>query len=702
MEAIKLKLSKINKKFWLHAIDKTAIEISNNEFSKKERKKIIKHIETSIKNSDITESVNWISALLLIDEDESIDIIKSKRLLKFSLIKTQQNTIEKIIKHISSNASELKLNTRSTSFLLSKINLFSLQRSAIKTNEKLCRITKRASSGLLRDILSRADFLAYLRKNNIGPDIPDHSFEDKLEAASYLTHMFFEENPSILSSLDYSSETEHKKNNINTLLQDAILIKEVEKTDTLIDCLNYGCVKKKNKFIISAETDLFQRSLKYGYISSEIQQKNLALNILTSHKKKSKFLLELSSELEKLNEIFVEYKEKPIERYTFKLPLIDPIIKVLTSKSLFIEEIIELESNLKEISGLKNVKNLSITENLTVFDIITIKRLFTLVGHIFYDHLYLIDKPNHNHERLLYNSWLPTFTHNSLINILEQIVSKEAAKSFLELFSWHPKKKSILDLQYTPLIKTRDEYYLNFNILITASTIRNLYYQNKIRPISSINEDTTSLKLFETLKLNFNNIRYEIDFKHGDFHGDFDVIANIEDTIYVFECKNILIPTGPHELRTTFDNLKKGFDQLNKCRSALKNSNFIRYINQKENLNIKEGSKIVTCLVFSNRMFNGYSDGTNQVRSLYELCEFLKTGNITVQNKTVKLWKYPVISNSDIFNYIENSMFHSVVLNALHPLEITNTFNNKELVMKTYELRFKDIKSTMFDRINTT
>lgn len=702
MEAIKLKLSNINTRFWLHDINNLVIEIRKNEFSKQEFKKIQTHIEKSVQNSNITESVNWLSALLLINEDKSIEIIKSKRLLRFSLIKTRQNSIEKIIQHISSNASALKLNTKSISFLSSKINLFSLHRSAIKTNDNLCRITKKANSGLLRDILTRADFLAYLRKNNIGPDIPDYSLEDMLEAASYLTYIFFKENTTASGSLSYSTDSEQEKTNVNKLLIDSIFIKEVEKTDTLIDCLNYVCIKKKNRFIISAETDIFQRSLKYGYISSEIHQKNQAINTIVSHTEKSSFLFELVKNLKEFNNKFIEHKTAPIERYIFQLPSIDPIQKLLTSNSLFIEEIIELENNFKEIPSFKDIENLSITKNLTVLDIIKIKRLFTFISQMFYDFLYSIDTSVKNRSRLMFDSWLPTFSYDTLTTVLENIVGKPAAESFIDLFSWYPEKKGVLDLQYTPLIKAGKEYYINLNILITASTIRNLYYQNKLRPITLTNKDTTSINLFKTLRLNFKNTHYEIDFKHNNFHGDFDVIANIENTIYVFECKNILIPSSPHELRTTYDNLKKGFDQLNKCRSALEDPNFIKYINQKNKLNIKEESKIVTCLVFSNRMFNGYNDGTNHVRSLYELCEFLTTGNIKILNKTVNLWKHSAISSADIYDYIENSIFHTKMLNSLHPLEITTTSNNKELVTKTYELRFDDIKSSMFDKLNTT
>lgn len=174
---------------------------------------------------------------------------------------------------------------------------------------------------------------------------------------------------------------------------------------------------------------------------------------------------------------------------------------------------------------------------------------------------------------------------------------------------------------------------------MNSSTLRNTIVKEKLkRPIECGDSDVSSNLLYELLSKKFKNVSLEVGFNCSGFHGDFDVLVYCDGIIYIFECKNIIKPAGFHELRSTLDNVQKGFKQLDKARGAFSNKLFIEYINKKLSWDIREENlKVVTCLVLSNRMFSGYKDKNNHVRSVYELSSFISSGKVETENETLSL-----------------------------------------------------------------
>lgn len=317
-----------------------------------------------------------------------------------------------------------------------------------------------------------------------------------------------------------------------------------------------------------------------------------------------------------------------------------------------------------------------------------------MVGLLNSDYLFNILEKDKSKKQIIYNSWIKVFNHKNLIKMLTPFVGEDKAEDFISNFSWLLKSKYILDLQHTPLIHFND-YYFPLNIFISSNLFLNSLFKNKIRPHKIINKDSISEAISKILKVNFENVAMEINFNKNGYKGDFDVIAYIDNVIYIFEAKNIITPRDLHELRTTYDdNLLHGFEQLSKCRNVLLSDGYIKDLNNNLKWNISDDFKIVTCLILGTRMYNGYTNGKHHTRSFHELFNFLDTGKIIIRNKDVEkeinLWKDNTISGYDIYNFIQNRILHNLVFDSCYSKTNKIFFKNKSVSFETFEFNLND------------
>ncbi|MCF6206303.1 MAG: hypothetical protein L3J47_05365, partial [Sulfurovum sp.] len=244
-----------------------------------------------------------------------------------------------------------------------------------------------------------------------------------------------------------------------------------------------------------------------------------------------------------------------------------------------------------------------------------------------------------------------------------------------------------------PLLQNNFDYYLPMGILVNSNLFRNSLFKNKIRP--KHDNDFLSLAIYQELNSKFDKVKKEVKYNKCGFHGDFDVIAFIDNTLYIFECKNTINPVGWHELITTYkDNLMKGFSQLDKAKNAFKNIDFVHYINKKFDWDIEiENLRIVTCVVLKTRMFNGYTNGTHHVRAFDELLNFIKYGEMTISDikhntthvKTLNLWTSNNLTNDDLYQYIEKRKLHKVLFDSMIPITNKIKINKQTIAFETFK-----------------
>lgn len=660
-----------------------------------QKKDILKTID--IKNALKTKNeiyiINYIIIVYAKNSDKALSQLKREKV--FSLdINSKNREVVKIIDFLLKNDKKLEFTNEDINYFQSKKNLSLISENIYKVSQEIRKEIKNYGNSFIRDILFVVDMHFY--RTMKGKESLNLSIETLSEVCSFLIYLFAQINKEhIISNNTFSKEKSFYEKKLDNLISLSLIIRNFQDIEKFIDNFNYQCIKEKNNLIVRSEDGLLEKSRKYGYFHSKMQRMALMLHTREKYRDAPCFD-NFIDRISKKCEILFEFKEKPIERYVFKFPLFDEIKDFILKEEYFLDEVFELEEIQKEYM-IPDMMNFKISTLLTLRDLMIIRRVFKMVGLLNSDYLFNILEKDKSKKQIIYNSWIKAFEHKNLKDTLTPFITEDKAEDFISNFSWLLESNNKLDLQYSPLIHF-DDYYFPLNIFILSNLFRNCLYNNQIRPHDVSQKDNISEAITNVLKRNFENVAKEINFNKNRLKGDFDVIAYIDNVIYIFECKNTITPTDLHELRTTYkDNLLHGFEQLSKCRNVLLSNGYIKNLNTNLKWNIADDFKIVTCLVLGARMYNGYTNGEHHVRAFHELLNFLDTGKIEMINngvtKEISLWKNDKIIGNDIYDFIENMIVHKPMLEAFSP-QINKEFFGKHTVsFETFEFDEKEFDS---------
>jgi hypothetical protein len=584
------------------------------------------------------------------------------------------------------NSKKLEFTNKDINYFQSKKNLSLVSEDIYKVSQQIRKEIKGYGNSFIRDILFVVDMHFYRTMKGI--DSLNIPIETLSEMCSFLIYLNTQINKGhTISENTFSKEKSFYDKKIDNLINLSFIIRNFQDIEKFIDNFNYKCIKAKNNLIIRSEDNLLEKSRRYGDFHSNMQRMALMLNAREKYKNAPSFHVFIDKIIKKVESLF-EFREYPIKRYIFKFPLFDEIKDFILKEEYFLDEAFELEEIQKEYM-IPDMMNFKISNLLTLRDLMIIKRLFKMVGLLNSDYLFNILEKDKSKKQIIYNSWIKVFKHENLKDTLTPFIGVDKAEDFISNFSWVLESKSILDLQHTPLVHF-DDYYFPLNIFISSNLFLNSLFKNKIRPHKIINKDSISEAIFRILKANFENVAMEINFNKNGYKGNFDVIAYIDNNLYIFEAKNIITPRDLHELRTTYnDNLLHGFEQLSKCRNVLLSNRYIKDLNNNLKWNISDDFKIVTCLVLGTRMYNGYTNGEHHARSFHELLNFLDTGKIEITDnkvtKEISLWKNDKITGDDIYNFIENRSAHKPIFESFSMQTNKEFFGRHSVSFETFE-----------------
>lgn len=694
-------LKRRTKGFWLENSDTIKDSLTNQSLNKSEYKLVFKNILQAYDNNKIGVCLNWLLVAFLYDQEKTIIFIKKSGLLRFSRDFNKTKFKNSILSTLLKYKDKYEFNESTEHYLTARFHLSKLSGEVFQINLEIISGMRSVGQHLVKDLLIILDKCFYAADKPSSDfqseSIYDLSPEDLGNSVAYLIYIYIQKNgiPSN-NLLSRVSENPHNNNYLPIILK-ATKIQKFEKAEVLLDSFGFNCNYENSEAIISSPDNFLEKAIRYGFIHSDLQRANQTLSLAKEHESNVASLSLLSDKFYEIKDQIIFLVEEPVPRYVLSLPEIPQLLQQLKEKALFLEEVIEISRNENEhLISKGQLIDFKVTDNLTLWDLILVKRIFVIFSNIFYKHLSEV----YRYDPVLADrSWLPAFTEESLVTLLSSILSEHKATEYIDIYSWKEGDSKVLDLQYLPMIKVDNGFLLCINVLAKSHSFRNVLVTNNIRPIDSINTDLSSKALYDVLKRKFNNVEMELKFNKEGFHGDFDVLLYADKTIYAFECKNIIMPAGFYELRTTFNNLSHGFEQLGKYQKALNNTKFIEYLNRKTNWNIAQNElQVVTCLVLSNRMFNGYTDGTHHVRPLYELVNFIETGVINTQNASYSTWESDEISSNDLRAYIKYDRVHSLVFSSMDEYIDREPLVRRTLSFRTFalniELLIESISST--------
>ena len=473
-----------------------------------------------------------------------------------------------------------------------------------------------------------------------------------------------------------------------------ILWKDIE---VLVDHFRYTVTQNDAKVIVKAPDEKFDMSLRLGYERQSMQEISDFFDSWSELiEKKYSIWKKSQAYYQKFKDSTFKIIDSPLKRIVMLFSEPQILRDIVGNKSLFLEEemmLQQIERNL--FLGYQKVNKIKVYKSLSLFDIIKLQRLFAFMLFVFREY---ISSNNLFKSKLFWRSVLPVFQANELKDFLADFLGKEKAKEIFELFTWRLESNKIFDLQTYPFINIEDWIVLPLGILTNSDLCRNVLQSTRFRFDSESSEDPIVLEMERCLKPVSSIFETNLKYSFEGTKGEVDVLAVVDNCLFIFECKNSLHPCNMFELRTTYDYIQKAASQLTRFQNLWQQEPFRRYLATKIKTHNHLPSQLCSCIVTGNRMFSGLREQGHSVRPIHELCNFICTGQILlnscdITNKDaakksviikIKLWNEDQLKAEDLLGYIQEDSLHKCYFNSMSRWEQTIQLNTKSLVVESY------------------
>jgi len=307
------------------------------------------------------------------------------------------------------------------------------------------------------------------------------------------------------------------------------------------------------------------------------------------------------------------------------------------------------------------------------------------------------------------NSLVRVAREEGMVEFIEGLgLSKEQAIEFFRVVSATVKGTSYFDLQYRPAFRiaqtmnpethkmTNPEMIICPALVCVSNVLRNIQAANKFRIKSnaSVFVDYTA----ELLRSRFSKVVTNRPLKGGRAT-DVDIAIFEGNTLYLFECKHSLPPTGPHEIRDIWEDIETGVHQLAAAKDTLSDAarrhSYITGWFPGTKPRDTADLKIVCCVLCSHRIFSGFHHNGVAIRdfcSLAMLCEdgIVKTGAKLVQEKEIVFRRYRILRGAslsaiDLDDYLsQDSTLFKTFTPFMHPMTRFHQFGDMTIARETY------------------
>ena len=661
-------------------------------------KKVTEDIENSILNGNKNNAVNIFKSIIDCRDTEKIkliDRIRRKGLFRASHYNFSNKSIEIILELIKLSDETIKFPIAIKSYFESVKNILYIGFSVASIYKE---IIKHLNKKDIKTILVGVELLFWNDHfKEVNSDREKFLHFSREELSQGFSYYYFLLNQSctlskedfglingenILNGKAYSTITELTKINY---------YKEVE---VLIDYFEYAAIRNKSNIIIEHPDKTFEKSIKAGFTQQNIQLNFSNLRHSIEESTKAISLIEVASMLvDKFKSNLFSIKEFPVKRIVMAWPDIKEFYDLLFStNSIFREEEIELYTLAKELLvDLNTLTEKNIYKSITVIDIIKLQRLTRLIYWAF--DKYAIEQKLKN-TPLFFQSLLPVYKYENFEKILKSIFPESKAKELLEYLSWNDADNSIFDLQSTPLISCDSCIVLPLSLFSISNIVRNKLQSSRFRFDAESNNDPLGELLSKKFSEIASYIKRNINYEWNGEHGEVDFLAIFDNILFVMECKNSLYPCNSFELRTSCDYIKKGARQLSKFISNFNDINFKEYFfKQKLKIDYKELTSPITGIITGNRMFYGWRQNGHPVRSIYELFNFIDTGEISINEITskgkeerivVNCWQGNKFTGKDLSKYFKTNFLQNFNLDSMFSIDEKTKIRGKTLIKKTF------------------
>lgn len=381
----------------------------------------------------------------------------------------------------------------------------------------------------------------------------------------------------------------------------------------------------------------------------------------------------------------------PPKRIVVKIPeiVLKKMAKDIFLKDTFFREEMYVLYNVSYelFANLSHMRDFELKPGCSLLDFLKVWRSYCFLASIRALRLDQLNKENPEY----WNSLLIGINRKEIVRQFETIgYSNSQIEGFLSVVSWDAHGDEFLDLQYTPFLLINELVIIPLHLFVTSNVIRNaliteqvrIFSDGKIDPLSDLIEAPLKKRISRTKS----NIKYEVNGERGQI----DVLALAGNTLFVFECKNMILPCSAHERRTLLDYLDKASDQLDRFNRNFKKGGLIEILESKTGWKIPKDVKLETCIVLSHRLYSGAQYRGHSIRHGHELRNLLETGKVEagVTGHSVhkfSLWQQSEFSSNDLVRYLdENAEPYASVWKAMHHNLIEFGFEKTRLFVSDF------------------
>ena len=639
--------------------------------------------------------------------DKAVEIAREKGVFRYGVWGFKDNTALYLLECIKNYAEVVSFSQNTLDYLNTKIQmswLFEFYKftecklvSMIKERHKKRIISKVGDivleEGLFKNLLAYLDIqfhnqpppTAVGKKNTL----KGYSCEEISESISYLVFLF-DKTIGIDSKVHYCLNAEYiLSHDIEKLILLGCQMCTVQEWELCIDYFDYRVQIVGNHYTIFSPDENFEKSIKMGYVRNALQQMSFFSKGFSKFED-SKGMVDLCRySTKKIGHILVKKVGKGVAtRYQFPIP--EPLFDVMKTPNgeFYKEEILEFAHLAKNVvSPYQDLLEKQVTSHCQLKDVVLFKRAFVILDLLLEAVLYKQKDP-----RLIAASLIPVMSEEQILAFADRFLqNRTKTKELLDLFTYNSDFK--LDLQYTPFLKTGDNYFIPFSLVGKSFLLRNCIEYSYLIKNQIVNQDDKEFLVLECKKVfekrkDIYTVFVNKKFKYGGKNGEIDVIVISEEDVFIIECKCPLYPTSNFELRGTFDHVRKAASQLDLASQAFNDPIFAQEFFKNLNVPYKERN-IRTCVIMGSRLFNGWNIKTHPIRFIYELDTTINDGHIYSNIGNWRVWNNPEFCNSDLIEYLSpdgkliSSNFHS--LNKVY--EFLN-FGDIKLSFETYAFDF--------------
>ena len=373
---------------------------------------------------------------------------------------------------------------------------------------------------------------------------------------------------------------------------------------------------------LSAPSKDIEYALRLGFVRAEIGTGSSRLRVAqresTSPSYSVMAVVEtlLDSFQDKLFKII--YPDTPLRRVGFHIPMWSEMFERISNWG-FYEDVVMEEKLAQELEIPMRVEGGDDWEVMDGLDLRTFQRTWRILRV-----LTLLDiaflRRHQDDTGVVGNSLSKVISQEGLRDLLFAVgLTDQQVVTFLKLVAADVNQLGHLDIQYRPflavnpstvqigdeVVTTTQEIVYAPAVVASANILPNVQRAHSIRVAT--NAEAFVAVVADHIKTLFPRVRTNCAISLGAIETDVDIVALGEDTLYLFECKHSMTPTGAHEIRDLWRDINKGVAQVERAAKILRErvADYLSGWFPGTDKSVAERVRLSTCVLCSHRVFSG-------------------------------------------------------------------------------------------------